>query len=222
MYHRYDDYQWGQSLPFMWIYGASHIVAIRENGWKFARYYDPSSDVTGITPQYEMYNLQEDPDEVNNIAFPLYNRTEEEQTQYDRLLNKLDRVIRTRLKPLPIERPLNLTVYRQKPGGDGGMLVTGTPVGQGDYDEVVTPKGGSCCCACKFKIKFTVWSGSGIITGTAKVTKSPGSDAANATYQGYANITTKGGTGAYYKITGTNLLFNQTANKTYIQGSVYW
>jgi len=201
----------------VWISGAAHIVAIREKGWKFARYYDPSSEITGIEPQYEMYNLIADPDEVNNIAFPLYNRTAEEQDQYDRLMDKLNNVIRTRLKPLPLERPLDLIVDRHLPGGDGGLLVIGTPVGNGNYEGVVKPKG-SCCCACKYKIKFTVWSDSGVIKGRARVTRS---DRTSTNFFGYANIT-KGGTGAYYKIKGKNLLFNQTDDHVYIQGNVYF
>jgi len=208
----------------VWLTGAVHIVSIREKEWKFARYYDPSSEITGIDPQYEMYNLIADPDEVNNIAFPLYNRTAEEQNQYDRLMNKLNNVIRTRLKPLPLERPLDLTVDRHLPGGDGGLLVTGTPVGNGNYEGVVKPKRTTGCNACRYRVRFTVWSDSGVIKGRARVTRSQvpdGSGGGTTTYFGYANIT-KGGTGAYNKIKGKNLLFNQTDKHVYIQGNVYF
>jgi hypothetical protein len=55
-----DDDTW----PVRWG-GGGNIRAIVEQDWKYAVYYDPH---TGAEPEYEMYDLQNDPFEVINLA----------------------------------------------------------------------------------------------------------------------------------------------------------
>ena len=60
----YDDFQAGQpSAPQ--IRNPNHIVAIREERWKLARYFDPSGDAE---QQWEMYDLKNDPLEKRNLC----------------------------------------------------------------------------------------------------------------------------------------------------------
>jgi choline-sulfatase len=92
----YDDYQSGQaSGPYP--QPPNHVVSIREERYKLARYYD----VNGKVPdQWEMYDLQSDPLERTNLAYKHYQRTPAQQRQYKRLRVKLAKVQRTRLAPL--------------------------------------------------------------------------------------------------------------------------
>jgi arylsulfatase A-like enzyme len=92
----YDDFQSGQSNgPYP--RPPNHVVSIREQRYKLARYYDANGKVP---PQWEMYDLKADPLERTNLAYKHYKRTAEQQRQYRRLRRKLARVERTRLKPL--------------------------------------------------------------------------------------------------------------------------
>jgi choline-sulfatase len=92
----YDDFQSGQAKgPYP--QPPNHVVSIREQRYKLARYYDVDGKVP---PQWEMYDLQTDPLERTNLAFKKYKRTAEQQRQYRRLRRKLARVEQTRLKPL--------------------------------------------------------------------------------------------------------------------------
>lgn len=92
----YDDFQSGQaSGPYP--KPPNHIVSIREQRWKLAKYYD----VDGKVPsQWEMYDLKNDPLEKKNLADKGYKRTPQQQKQFRRLKRKLARVQRTRLRPL--------------------------------------------------------------------------------------------------------------------------
>jgi choline-sulfatase len=92
----YDDFQSGQSKgPYP--RPPNHVVSIREQRYKLARYYDADGNVPA---QWEMYDLKTDPLERTNLAFKRYKRTAEQQRQYQRLRRKLARVEQTRLKPL--------------------------------------------------------------------------------------------------------------------------
>lgn len=92
----YDDVQSGQARgPYP--QPPNHIVAIREQRWKIARYYDAAGK---IPAQWEMYDLQRDPLERVNLAYKGHKRTPEQERQYRRLRRKLARVQRTRLQPL--------------------------------------------------------------------------------------------------------------------------
>jgi choline-sulfatase len=96
----YDDYQSGQeSGPYP--QPPNHIVSIREDRWKLAKYYDVNPDKKQRKrPQWEMYDLKNDPLERENLAHKGYKRTPLQERQYRRLRRKLARVQKTRLRPL--------------------------------------------------------------------------------------------------------------------------
>ncbi len=91
----YDDIQAGQKNgPY--VPPPNHIVSIREGRYKLAKYYDAD----GVEPeQWEMYDLQHDPLEEHNIAFPDFPRTEEQEQALQRLKVRLAEVEQTRLQP---------------------------------------------------------------------------------------------------------------------------
>ncbi len=92
----YDDWQSGQAKgPYP--QPPNHIVSIREQRYKLARYHDVAGDVPD---QWEMYDLQTDPLERTNLAYKHHKRSPEQQRQYKRLRHKLAEVERTRLQPL--------------------------------------------------------------------------------------------------------------------------
>ncbi len=92
----YDDWQAAQAKgPY--TSGANHIVAIREERYKLARYWDP----TGAAPdEFEMYDRLEDPNETTNLAWSGYKRTHEQERAYKRLMDRLTEMEQTRLQPL--------------------------------------------------------------------------------------------------------------------------
>jgi arylsulfatase A-like enzyme len=60
----YDDHQAGtafQDAPGQ----PNRIRCIRDRSWKYAVYLDPSG---GVAPEYELYDLDADPDEALNLA----------------------------------------------------------------------------------------------------------------------------------------------------------
>jgi len=92
----YDDWQSGQSRgPYP--QPPNHIVSIREQRYKLARYYDADGNAPD---QWEMYDLETDPLERTNIAYKHHKRTPEQKRQYGRLRHKLAHVEQTRLQPL--------------------------------------------------------------------------------------------------------------------------
>jgi choline-sulfatase len=94
----YDDVQSGQKKgPYP--KAPNHIVSIREKRWKLAKYYavEPKKPTP---PQWEMYDLKEDPEETENIAHRSYKRSELQEREFRRLKKKLAQVEKTRLKPL--------------------------------------------------------------------------------------------------------------------------
>lgn len=92
----YDDYQSGQANgPYP--QPPNHIVSIREERYKLAKYYD--AEPRPAPDQWEMYDLATDPLEVTNIAFPDYNRTPQEEAELARLRERLEKVQAHRLRP---------------------------------------------------------------------------------------------------------------------------
>jgi len=109
----YDDWQSGQkNAPYpgqpMDINGntiaPNHIVGIREKRFKLAEYYDDGNFTTGddrVSSEYEMYDLEKDPNEIYNLTNPkdLASLCNNDQIQmkayqkvYDRLMAKLEEV----------------------------------------------------------------------------------------------------------------------------------
>jgi arylsulfatase A-like enzyme len=95
----YDDYQSGQaSGPYP--QPPNHIVSIREERYKLAKYYDDAEPPT-VPDQWEMYDLATDPLETRNLANDIHCRTEHEEAEFVRLRAKLEVVERERLQALP-------------------------------------------------------------------------------------------------------------------------
>jgi choline-sulfatase len=61
----FDDQNAGSPNPQPIVQQPNHIRAIFDGRWKYARYFDP---VGTAAPQYELYDLQTDPDEMQNLA----------------------------------------------------------------------------------------------------------------------------------------------------------
>jgi len=92
----FDDYLSGQATN---IYPRpnNRIVSVREARYKLAEYYDPTGQATS---EWEMYDLAQDPLEIDNLARPGYQRTPVQQHHYERLRKKLEKTKRERLQPL--------------------------------------------------------------------------------------------------------------------------
>ena len=91
----YDDFQAGQPNP-PYVSQPNHIVSIREERYKLAKYYAPLGEEE---EQWEMYDLKHDPLEVRNIAWPDFRRTQTQEQELARLRAKLAEVEETRLQP---------------------------------------------------------------------------------------------------------------------------
>jgi choline-sulfatase len=92
----YDDVQSGQKKgPYP--KAPNHIVSIREKRWKLAKYYavEPKKPTP---PQWEMYDLRDDPEETENLAYKDYKRSPLQEREYQRLKKKLAQVEKTRLR----------------------------------------------------------------------------------------------------------------------------
>ncbi len=93
----YDDYQSGQPQgPYPGP--LNHIISIREERYKLAKYYDASR--SGGPYQWEMYDLETDPLETRNLAYEGHKRTKKQEKEYERLRKELAVVNKKRLQPL--------------------------------------------------------------------------------------------------------------------------
>lgn len=85
MVFTYDDYQSGQPHP-PYPKPPNHIVSIREERWKLAKYHDVNPDKKKCKwPEWEMYDLKRDPLEKRNLAAKGHKRTPLEERAYRRL-----------------------------------------------------------------------------------------------------------------------------------------
>jgi hypothetical protein len=92
----YDDWQAAQAQgPY--VSGANHIVSVRDPRYTLARYYEPD----GSAPdEFEMYDRETDPTEATNLAWSGYQRDNDQEAAYQRMLALLEDVEETRLQPL--------------------------------------------------------------------------------------------------------------------------
>ncbi|MFZ2172544.1 MAG: sulfatase-like hydrolase/transferase [Rhodococcus sp. (in: high G+C Gram-positive bacteria)] len=67
LHFTYDDQNPGAPNGQTIVTEPSHIRAIRDNRWKYVMYFDPAGM---MPPQYELYDLHEDPFELHNRASP--------------------------------------------------------------------------------------------------------------------------------------------------------
>ena len=213
----YDDYQSGQAKK-LHPYGANHISSIREARWKLARYYDP----LGVAKtEYEMYDLQRDPDEKKNLAAPGFRRNRLQEREYKRLKTKLARVEATRLGPIPgTPQPISMTASTSQTKNsktfkftDKGTCI-GMPTGSGNtlIDWVLDPVKGTGAG------KVTLSSGAGLIKGVATVTFAADPTADKITLTGTMSITS--GTGDFRGIKATGLTFVETDNLQGTDGQI--
>ena len=93
----YDDVRCAQNVVQL-VPPPNRIVSLREARYKLARYYDGDGNQLD---QWEMYDLETDPDERVNLAFPGSTLTAEQSAARERLTAKLREVEATRLQPLP-------------------------------------------------------------------------------------------------------------------------
>jgi len=126
----WDDWQAGQaSGPY--VQPPNHIVCIREERWKLARYYDANGTVP---EQWEFYDLRHDPFEMINLAWHGYRMTEKQEHEFRRMKRRLAVVERTRLRRLPTTR--ESPVEQQPPSvpagaGAGSGSGSASPAGSG-------------------------------------------------------------------------------------------
>lgn len=120
----WDDWQAGQANP-PYLPPPNHIVSIREERWKLARYYDAAGQVPS---QWEMYDLKKDPVERRNLAYEGYHRTKRQEAELLRLQRRLAEVQESRLQPLPNtqESPIVQQPGQYAPAPGGGAQPPGT------------------------------------------------------------------------------------------------
>jgi hypothetical protein len=184
----------------------NHVVAVREERFKLAKYYDPSADATKVASQWEMYDIVKDPLEKTNLAAPSYKRSSTQEANYLRLKKLLNKVIAERLAPRPLPRPVSIHIATKTVNNKGVVIedqgtLTGAPFGTGKATLVYTldPKTSSAAT------KFVFTSDIGLIRGvcSSKMVVSGNS----ISFNGTASFTS--GTGAFRGIKATGLKFSE-------------
>lgn len=155
-----------------------------------------------------------DPLEIRNLGFPGATLTREERSQLRRLQDKLLRVTRARLGPIPgFEWDVDVAAVlakRAQPAGEWSGPATGYPVGA--YESRMTvewraPNGNG-----RARGTFSLSARTGLFSGKVRATVTPGAGAAR-TYIGTATVTK--GTNVYIgwkSIGGLPLQLNMTTN----------
>ena len=92
----YDDLRCAQNVVQL-VPPPNRIIALREERYKLARYYDGD----GVVPdQWELYDLDVDPHEQVNLAAPEFDASPEQAATRTRLTARLEEITATRLQPL--------------------------------------------------------------------------------------------------------------------------
>ena len=78
----FDDQRTGNGNVEQTVDDPNHIRCIRTKEWKYAFYYDPAG---AIPHEYEMYDLVNDPTEMQNLAHPSHPRYAEFESQRNAL-----------------------------------------------------------------------------------------------------------------------------------------
>lgn len=92
----YDDLRCAQNIAQLAL-PPNRIIAIREERYKLARYYDGAGVAAD---QWELYDLEADPDERTNLAAPEFTASPEQAATRARLTARLEEITATRLQPL--------------------------------------------------------------------------------------------------------------------------
>lgn len=75
---------------YFYVPGPNHIRCLVEKKWKYAVYYDP---FTGKDPEYEMYDLAQNPQETLNLAHESVDRSPAVEAERQRLHRRLTEVM---------------------------------------------------------------------------------------------------------------------------------
>ena len=102
----FDDIKAGMENIDELVGPPNRIRCIREKNWKYARYFDGKNEVA---PEYEMYDLVNDPMEMENLANPDHPRYNDSDVaeQRNRLSEKLAQWEQEKLAPLMPENVTN-------------------------------------------------------------------------------------------------------------------
>ena len=212
----YDDFQAGQSQgPY--VKQPNHIVAIREERYKLAKYYDPGAEISSVLPQYEMYDLENDPLEKVNLAGPDCQRTLAQEREFSRLRKRLLEAVKTRLAPIPLRRPIQLSAKTKTQNKDGNAFldvgtITGTPAGQGSIALTYNIKPAKRTGTARILINTSI----GIIHGQASIKFTIGER--NISYVGTAQFFS--GTGAFREMKASGLRYADTNSLNGANGRV--
>jgi len=95
----FDDVKAGMETEQL-VSPPNRLRCIREKNWKYVRYFDAAGEAA---PEYEMYDLVNDPQELQNLAHPSHPRYNDDDivAQRNRLAEKLARMEEELLAPLP-------------------------------------------------------------------------------------------------------------------------
>ncbi len=107
----FDDIKAGMEKVDQLVAPPNRIRCIREKDWKYARFFDLDGNVA---PEFEMYDLVNDAQEMENLAHPSHPRYNEPNIvlQRNRLKNKLAAMEEEKLAPLVTSVHENHTIQK--------------------------------------------------------------------------------------------------------------